>query len=145
KDGKVVPEQAAAVRRAFDAFLGEPSLSIRRIREDLNADGHRTARGSEFSTDAVRYLLGNSLYAGYIKKYSTGELFPVQGHAFQPIVSEQTWRAAVAKLEDNGRRAEGQGNEPKYLLSSVGLCGRCGATLVSGTDCRGVCAYQGDG
>src|SRR5690625_5424072 len=35
KDGKVVPEQAAAVRRAFDAFLGEPSLSIRRIREDL--------------------------------------------------------------------------------------------------------------
>ncbi|HIW92429.1 MAG TPA: recombinase family protein [Ruania sp.] len=142
KDGKVVPEQAAAVRRAFDAFLGEPSLSIRRIREDLNADGHRTARGSEFSTDAVRYLLGNSLYAGYIKKYSTGELFPVQGNAFQPIVSEQTWRAAVAKLEDNVRRAARQGNQPKYLLSSVGLCGKCGATLVSGTNSRGVGTYK---
>src|SRR5699024_2107079 len=89
------------------------------------------------------YLLGNSLYAGYIKKYSTGELFPVQGNAFQPIVSEQTWRAAVAKLEDNVRRAARQGNQPKYLLSSVGLCGKCGATLVSGTNSRGVGTSKG--
>src|SRR5699024_8495830 len=75
-------------------------------------------------------------------KYSTGELFPVQGNAFQPIVSEQTWRAAVAKLEDNVRRAARQGNQPKYLLSSVGLCGKCGATLVSGTNSRGVGTYK---
>src|SRR5699024_11189087 len=61
---------------------------------------------------------------------------------FQPIVSEQTWRAAVAKLEDNVRRAARQGNQPKYLLSSVGLCGKCGATLVSGTNSRGVGTYK---
>jgi site-specific DNA recombinase len=142
KDGEIMPSQAAAVRSAFDAFLGEPSLSIRRIREDLNAAGHRTARSSAFSIDAVRYLLANPLYAGFIKKYSTGELFPVQGEAFPPIVSEQTWRSAVAKLEDNGRRAARQGNAPKYLLSSVGLCGKCGASLVSGNNSRGVGTYK---
>lgn len=142
KGGEVVPDQAEAVRRAFDAFLGEPSLSIRRIREDLNAAGHRTARGSEFSTDAVRYLLGNPLYAGFIKKYSTGELHPVTDERFPPIVAEQTWRAAVAKLEDNVRRAARQGNQPKYLLSSVGLCGKCAATLVSGTNSQGVGTYR---
>ncbi|MGP9489617.1 recombinase family protein [Glutamicibacter sp. AOP5-A2-7] len=142
KDGEIIPEQAAAVRKAFDAFLGEPSLSIRRIREDLNDAGHRTARGSAFSIDAVRYLLANPLYAGFIKKYSTGELFPVQGDRFAPIVSEQTWRASVAKLDDNVRRAAKQGNAPKYLLSSVGLCGKCGATLVSGSNSRGVGTYK---
>ncbi|WP_459589129.1 recombinase family protein [Corynebacterium camporealensis] len=136
REGEVIEEEADAVRRAFDAFLGEPSLSIRRIREDLNKAGHLTARGSEFSVDAVRYLLANPLYAGYIKHYASGELYPVHGGAFPPIVSEQTWRAAVAKLEDNVRRSARQGNQPKYLLSTIGLCGKCGATLVSGTNSR---------
>ena len=39
------------------------------------------------------------------------------------------------------RRAAKQGNQPKYLLSSVGLCGKCGATLVSGNNSRGVGTY----
>ena len=139
---RLIEEEAAAVRRAFDAFLGEPSLSIRRIREDLNSAGHFTARGSEFSVDAVRYLLANPLYCGYIKHYASGELYPVQGEAFPPIVGEQTWRAAVAKLEDNVRRSARQGNQPKYLLSTIGLCGKCGATLVSGTNSRKQPTYR---
>ena len=53
---------------------------------DLNSAGHFTARGSEFSVDAVRYLLANPLYCGYIKHYASGELYPVQGEAFPPIV-----------------------------------------------------------
>ncbi|WP_262908266.1 recombinase family protein [Brevibacterium zhoupengii] len=142
KDGKVIPEQAAAVRKAFDDFLGEPSVSIRRIREDLNIAGHRTARGSEFSADAVRYLLANPLYAGFIEKHTTGELYPVKGDAFPPIVREQTWRAAVAKLEDNVRRSARQGNQPKHLLSTIGLCGKCEGTLVSGTNSRGLPTYR---
>ncbi|MGV2953106.1 recombinase family protein [Glutamicibacter sp. AGC46] len=142
KQGEVIPEQADAVRKAFDAFLGEPSLPIRRIREDLNAAGHLTARGTEFSIDAVRYLLANPLYSGYIKHYASGELYPVQGEAFPPIVGEQTWRAAVAKLEDNARRADKQGNQPKYLLSGIGLCGKCGGTLVAGKNSRGVGTYK---
>ncbi|MHA7274126.1 recombinase family protein [Arthrobacter sp. TMT4-20] len=142
RDGEVIPEEAEAVRRAFDAFLGEPSLSIRRIREDLNTAGHLTARRSEFSVDAVRYLLANPLYAGYIKHYSSGELYPVQGGAFPPIVGEPTWRAAVAKLEDNVRQAAKQGNQPKYLLSTIGLCGKCGATLVAGRNGHGVPTYK---
>ncbi|WP_413455805.1 recombinase family protein [Glutamicibacter sp. FR1] len=142
REGELIEEEADAVRRAFDAFLGEPSLSIRRIREDLNSAGHLTARGSEFSVDAVRYLLANPLYCGYIKHYASGELYPVRGEAFPPIVSEQTWRTAVAKLEDNVRRSARQGNQPKYLLSTIGLCGKCGATLVSGTNSRKQPTYR---
>ncbi|MDX2340753.1 recombinase family protein [Micrococcus sp. M4NT] len=144
KAGEMIEEEADAVRRAFDSFLGDPSLSIRRIRDDLNQAGHRTARGSEFSVDAVRYLLANPLYAGLIKHYSSNELHPVnpKGEAFKPIVAEATWRLAVAKLDDNVRRSARQGNQPKHLLSSVGLCGKCGATLVSGTNSRKQPTYR---
>src|SRR5699024_5183253 len=100
------------------------------------------ARGSEFSVDAVRFLFANFFYAGYIKHYASGELYPVQGDKFPAIVSEQTWRAAVAKLEDNERRPVRQGNQPKYLLSTIGLCGKCGATLDSGTNSRKQPTYR---
>ena len=63
----------------------------------------------------MRYLLANPLYAGYIKHYASGELYPVQGDAFPPIVGEQTWRAAVSKLEDNVRRSARQGNQVTSL------------------------------
>ncbi|MGO1662820.1 MAG: recombinase family protein [Micrococcaceae bacterium] len=143
KEGKVIEEEAEAVRKAFDSFLGEPSKSIRAIRDKLNKDGHLTARGTRFSTDAVRYLLANPRNAGFIKYYASGELYPVQeGEVFRPIVSEETWRAAVAKLEDNVRRAAKQGNQPKYLLSGIGLCGKCGATLVSGKNSRKQPTYR---
>lgn len=143
RKGEVIEEEAEAVKMAFESFLGEPSKSIRAIRDKLNKAGHLTARGTGFSTDAVRYLLANPMYAGFIKHYASGELYPVQeGEAFRPIVSEQTWRAAVAKLEDNVRRAAKQGNQPKYLLSGIGLCGKCGATLVSGKNSRKQPTYR---
>src|SRR5699024_11362210 len=117
--------------------------SIRAIRDKLNKDGHLTARGTGFSTDAVRYLLANPRNAGFIKHYASGELYPVQeGEVFRPIVSEETWRAAVAKLEDNVRRSARQGNQPRYLLSGIGLCGKCGATLVSGKNSRKQPTYR---
>src|SRR5690606_35464000 len=47
REGELIEEEAQAVRRAIDAFLDAASLSIRRIREDLNSVGHLTARGSE--------------------------------------------------------------------------------------------------
>ncbi|MGO1808546.1 MAG: recombinase family protein [Micrococcaceae bacterium] len=143
KEGQVIKEEAEAVRKAFDSFLGEPSKSIRAIRDKLNKDGHLTARGTGFSTDAVRYLLANPRNAGFIKHYASGELYPVQeGEVFRRIVSEETWRAAVAKLEDNVRRSARQGNQPRYLLSGIGFCGKCGATLVSGKNSRKQPTYR---
>src|SRR5699024_12739294 len=98
RKGELIEEEADAVRRAFDAFLGEPSLSIRRIREDLNSAGHLTARGSGFSVDAVRYLLANPLYAGFITHYASGVLCPVESRAFRPFVGVRLWLVAVSEV-----------------------------------------------
>ena len=45
-------------------------------------------------------------------------------------------------MEDNVRRSTRQGNQPKYLLSTIGLCGKCGATFVSGTNSRKQPTYR---
>src|SRR5699024_7466033 len=93
KDGAQIPEQAEAIQRAFADFTASRPKSIRGIAEDLNAAGFVTSRGRPWSTYAARYLLNNSLYAGFIRYNATGELFPVaEGNRWQPIISEALWR-----------------------------------------------------
>lgn len=148
KTGEVVPEQAAAVRKAFADFLSDPPVSMRRIATDLNEAGYKTARGTAWSSYAVRYLLSNALYAGFIEYHATGALFPVkvaaEGEAqrFPPIVDEDVWRASRARLAENVGRTTKRGNQPKYLLSRIGRCGRCGAPMVAGQNERQVPNYR---
>ncbi|MCB1274267.1 MAG: recombinase family protein [Leucobacter sp.] len=148
KTGALVADQAAAVEQAFADFLSDPPLSIASIAKGLNAAGHKTTRGTAWSPYAVRYLLSNALYAGFIEYHATGELFPVKRAAdggadrFPAIVSEDTWKAARAKLAANVGRTTKRGNQPKYLLSGVAVCGRCGAKMVAGQNERGVPNYR---
>ncbi len=142
KAGEVVPEQAEAVRQAFRDFLGEPARPISRIADDLNAAGHRTTRGQLWSPYAVRYLLQNALYAGQIRHHATGELFPVQGPGFPPLVAADAWRAAVAKIESNAAKANRRGNTAKYLLSGIARCGRCGGVMTAAVASSGLPTYR---
>jgi DNA invertase Pin-like site-specific DNA recombinase len=142
KSGDVVKEQKEAVEKAFDDFLGDRNAPIVVIARELNEAGHRTARGTEWSPYAVRYLLSNWLYAGFIEYHETGELYPVKEGVFPPLVGEDTVRAARAKLDDNARRTSKRGNQPKYLLSGVALCGKCGAKMVAGQNERRVPNYR---
>lgn len=143
KDGEQVAEQAEAVRRAFDAFLAPEPLSIARIADDLNTRGFKTTRGTAWSTYAVRYMLSNPLYAGRIKHHSTGALYPVDtAQGFEPIVPLAVVEAATAKLERNRARRTDRGNRPRYLLSGIAKCGRCGAGMVSGQNERRVPNYR---
>lgn len=142
--GVQIPEQVEAVRSAFDAFLGDPPLSIARIAADLNDAGHRTTRGTAWSTAAVRHLLNNPLYAGFIRYYATDELFPVaaDGDKWVPVVSEATWRAATAKLERNRAKRTDRGNQRRYLLSGVAVCGRCGGRMAASMNASKLGTYK---
>jgi len=114
KDGAQIPEQAEAIQRAFADFTATRPKSIHGIAEDLNAAGFVTSRGRPWSTYAARYLLNNSLYAGFIRYNATGELFPVsEGDRWQPIVSQALWRRSVAKLRDNKAKVDRRGNQPR--------------------------------
>jgi DNA invertase Pin-like site-specific DNA recombinase len=115
--------EAAAVDDAFARFLaGESLLAIAR---HLNEQGFRTPQagkrgGHIWISLTVRRMLRRALYAGFVE---IGE--EVTGRAeWEPIVSEDTWRAAKAILDAPGRTTS-PGPKPRNLLTGVLICGVC--------------------
>ena len=123
--GLVVDErEAEAVRQVYARFLaGESLYSIARYLGDA---GFRTPKsgkrgGHAWQTISIRRLLTRGLYAGLVQV--GGE---VTGPAlWEPIISEETWRASKALLENPGRRTS-PGPKPANLLTGVLVCGVCG-------------------
>ena len=69
RDGQfvIVPEQAYWVRRIFDSYLN--GTSIPAIAKELQAAGIRTIRGNPFDSRGVRYILGNPVYTGQMRRH----------------------------------------------------------------------------
>ena len=65
----------------------------------------------------------NARYVGLIEH--DGQMVP---GSWEPVISEDTWRAARAKLTDPARRTS-PGSDRKYLLSGVLVCGVCGGPV----------------
>ena len=65
----VVPEEAAVVKRIYQAFLDGKSGS--EIARELSADGITTREGCRWSTTSIRYILRNASYTGnlLLQKY----------------------------------------------------------------------------
>ncbi|GAA2726314.1 recombinase family protein [Actinocorallia aurantiaca] len=123
-DGMTVrPVEAAAVKAGYTALLS--GVPLGQIAREWNAQGF-TAQSRPWAWDSVRRVLRNPRYAGL--RALRGE---VVGAAQWPaLVSEETWRAALDVLAGNAARAVPRG--AKRLLTGVGLCGVCDATVHAG-------------
>lgn len=69
RDGQfiIVPEQACWVRWIFDSYLN--GISIPSIAKELQTAGVRTIRGNPFDGRGVRYILGNPVYTGQMRRH----------------------------------------------------------------------------
>lgn len=147
-DGKTHrPDEAEAVRWVFHDFLAGESQGA--IVQALNDAGFRTARsGSLWNRSSLRALLLNPAHAGLrlhrptdsdVAFSTSPQDFIVGRGQWEPIVSEDVWRAAAKMLTDPARwRAPNHG---KALLTGVAQC-ECGATVVSTSVRGGVRAYR---
>jgi site-specific DNA recombinase len=129
RDGgmEVDPVEGLAVREAFVRLLAGGSLSG--ITKSLNAAGLRTVGGKPWTIPAVRVMLRNGRYAAIRFYRRTEEI----GRGYWPaIVSEETWRAAVALLDDPTRRTTIKGTARRWLGAAFYRCGRCGSDMCSG-------------
>lgn len=117
---EVIEDEAEAVRKAFRDFLA--GVTMWQIGTDLTAAGYTTSRGKPFYMGNVKYLLQNARYAGLIQHIATGETYPGN---FPAIVTEGEWRAAVDRINDPSRKVS-PGTKPKWLLSGLAYCGKCG-------------------
>ncbi|MFZ0714788.1 recombinase family protein [Mycobacterium sp.] len=126
--------EAKLMRDAYSRFLAGTKLY--EIAMGWNKAGVATPRGGTWSGTRVRELLLLARNAG-LREYH-GE---VVGEGTWPaIVTEETWRAAHAKITHPDRRT-GTFKGRKYLLSGIALCGHCGHALTSHVSNRGKRQY----
>jgi DNA invertase Pin-like site-specific DNA recombinase len=126
-------ERAQAVREAYAELLAGGTLAG--IARKLNAAGMlsgkvRWARGKQgepslWTAESVRRLLLAPRNAGL--RAHKGEILGAA--AWEAIVPEETWRAAVDLLENPARKT--QKPTPRHLLSGLARCG-CGGFVVAG-------------
>ena len=148
EDGELVilPEQAAIIRRIFDAYLGGKGSYA--IAKELRQEGVPTIRGSKGWQDGVvKGILQNPVYEGdlifqktyttegvpFTKKHNHGELpqYLISDN-HEPIISREE-AAAVREIYEYRRQKQCVDDlsvyQSRYAFSSRIVCGECGSTF----------------
>lgn len=102
--------------------------SIYSIAQRWNREGILTPKGNAWRSSNLRHVLTRPRNAA-IHTYNGEET----GHAatWQPIVSEDIYRATVRLLSDSSRNSGGGGRR-KGLLTGVVRCAKCGSRVLQG-------------
>lgn len=137
----IVEDEAQAVREGYAALLsGVPVAQIARSwneRGFVTGQARRNGERSPWRRDSVRAVLRNPRYAG--KRAHRGIV--VADAEWPALVSEETWQAARALLDDPGRRSGP--TSAKRMLSGLARCGVCGAGVhAGGSNVPGVPMYR---
>lgn len=147
---RVIPEQAAVVRRVFETYLA--GSSVRDIKTMLEAKGIPAAGGKpEWSVSALQNLLRNEKYTGdallqktYIEnciskktKKNNGELpkYLVKNHheaiithdLFERVQVEIARRAGKHRVSGKDGQMEQSRYSGRYALTELLICGHCGS------------------
>ena len=128
------PTEAAVLRECVQRVLDGEGLW--RITCDLNDRNIPTSTGGRWVTQVLRRTLLRDRNYGYRKHQPRGKDGRPKGPAsfypgqWEPIVDRDTHDRVVAILTDPARITNNRGTEPKYLLTSLALCGECGRYLI---------------
>lgn len=133
-DGKlrVVPEEKKWVEYIFNRYKthGTPNIA-----KELNMKWRvKTKKGEAWSDFAVRYVLRNPLYAGFIRwnyrSFAKGKLTGEEviqkydQEDFEPIVSEELFKETQDRLKS--RAKEAFRSDSHYPFSGIARCAKCG-------------------
>lgn len=146
---KVIPEQAAVVRRIFQSYLA--GSSVPDIKRMLEAEGIAAAGGKpQWSVGALQYMLRNEKYCGdallqktFVEnciskktRKNNGELpkYLVQNHheaiidrtLFEKVQAEIARRAGKRKVSDKTSKTGQSKYSGRYALTELLICGNCG-------------------
>jgi len=146
---RVIPEQAAVVRRIFQSYLA--GSSVPDIKRMLEAEGIAAAGGKpQWSVSALQYMLRNEKYCGdallqktFVEnciskktRKNNGELpkYLVQNHheaiidrtLFEKVQAEIARRAGKRKVSDKTSKTGQSKYSGRYALTELLICGNCG-------------------
>ena len=114
--------EARWIRDAYARLLSGDTL--RQISLDMDAAGVKGRRGNRIVGSVLGNMLRRPVYAG-IRVYKGERLGAGE---WEPLVDMETFDRAQAILDAPGR-FHTRGTAPRYLLSGIAVCGRCGAKL----------------
>lgn len=117
-----VEPEAQWVRDAYRRLLAGDTL--RQISLDMEAAGVKGRRGNRIPGSVLGNMMRRPVYAG-IRVFRGERLGPGEWEA---LVGVDTFERAQAILNAPGR-FHTRGTAPRYLLSGIAKCGRCGGKL----------------
>lgn len=132
-DGRLVvnEEQSPWVKLIFDKYETTGSQNIAKL---LNKRGVRTKKGEVWSDFAVRYVLRNPLYAGYVRwnyrstakgKFTGNEVVTKYDQEdFQPIITKEQYDHTQKLMKERSAMAFRSDNH--YPFSGIARCSKCG-------------------
>lgn len=148
KNLEILPEEAAAVRWAFDAYL--KGNSSKWIAEQLTAKGVPTQNGAEkWQETSIRYLLTNEKYIGdtlcqksyscgfpFVQKRNRGERMQYYVENSHPaIIDRDTFEKVQELLRKKAQKEKRRRERSPFALKI--LCGNCGTMFLRRTSKNG--------
>ncbi|TQN44414.1 DNA invertase Pin-like site-specific DNA recombinase [Blastococcus colisei] len=118
----VVAKEAAGLKDAAAAVLDGSTLAA--AARQLDDRGLTTTARKPWNVTSLRRALLNPRYAGRV----TYNGVDVTAGQWPVILDADTQDQLTEVLRDVGRRVQ-QGTDPKFLLSGLALCGRCGQVM----------------
>lgn len=118
----VVEAEAAALKAAAELVLGGSTLAA--AARMLDNRGFTTTAGKPWNVTSLRRALLSPRYAGRVT-YNGADVGTGQ---WAVILDAGTQDRLTEVLRDVGRRVQ-QGTDPKFLLSGLARCGRCGRVM----------------
>ncbi|MEN2466857.1 recombinase family protein [Ornithinibacillus sp. JPR2-1] len=118
-------EEARVVKYIFDCYSNK-MWGYRKIASNLNMQGIKTKKDNHWSITAVRTILNNKIYNGFVKwkgKYKKGNHYP--------IISEELWERTQKLLSLRSYTQEKIHNG-SFPLSGLLKCPTCGGAMVQG-------------
>lgn len=138
----VDPKTAPVVQRIFADYVDGKPLKV--IMDELNNQGVRTVRGTEFTINSLRKILHNEMYTGL---YKYGDIVVEDG--VPALISKAQFAEAQERFALNKRRGSqiaaeiSDDDAPRYWLTGKLFCGHCKESMqgVSGTSKTGAKHY----
>lgn len=132
--------EAPTIRRIFQLYT--EGHGYKSIANTLNQEGHRTKKNNFFSINAVKTILMNPIYTGYIRynvrrdwsEKRRNNINPnpvIEKGQHAPIINEEMWKRAQAIMKGRSRKPN-RIQSGDYPLTGIMKCPACGAGMVLG-------------
>lgn len=162
KGWTLVPDEHAGVIRDIFGWFVREGLGVSRIVRRLNEGGVPSPTGRDWTPSAVRGMLANPTYAGFVFWGRRGSVKSVENGVVtkhrpriepelykgrhEPLISEELFAEAKARLAQNKSRPGPKQAETKNPLAGLVYCSKCGRAMIrrpysSGYPDGLMCAY----